>query len=169
MKSELIDMTGQRCGKWTVLRRALPRLRPTKWVCRCDCGTIAGVVGSTLRNKTSTQCLGCRRRIYNTSIEQRWARARTRAKLKNFEFDITAADLENRFKKQQGRCALSYLFIQIEDKTASLDRIDSTKGYLLDNIQWVHKDINNMKMDLSEERFVELCNLVTNYQLTRGE
>lgn len=45
--------------------------------------------------------------------------------------------------------------------TASLDRIDSTKGYTLDNIQWVHKHINVMKMDLDQEYFIKLCKLVT--------
>ena len=40
-----------------------------------------------------------------------------------------------------------------DSKTASLDRIDSSKGYTEDNIQWVHKDVNQMKMDLPEQRF----------------
>ena len=42
-------------------------------------------------------------------------------------------------------------------QTASLDRIDSTKGYSKDNIQWVHKDINCMKMDFSQQYFIDLC------------
>ena len=46
--------------------------------------------------------------------------------------------------------------------TASLDRIDSSKGYTIDNIQWLHKDINKMKWDFSQEKFLELCKKIVN-------
>ena len=41
-------------------------------------------------------------------------------------------------------------------KDASLDRIDSSKGYLVDNIEWVHKDVNKAKMALSKEDFLQM-------------
>jgi hypothetical protein len=41
--------------------------------------------------------------------------------------------------------------------TASLDRIDSTLGYVTGNVQWVHKSVNHMKSDTPEEEFVEWC------------
>ena len=44
--------------------------------------------------------------------------------------------------------------------TASLDRIDSTKDYTLDNVQWVHKDINRMKNVYTQEYFIEMCKRV---------
>ncbi len=44
--------------------------------------------------------------------------------------------------------------------TASLDRIDSTKGYTLDNIQWIHKDLNKMKMNFANDYFIKTCKLV---------
>lgn len=37
----------------------------------------------------------------------------------------------------------------------SLDRVDSSKGYIRGNIQWVTKRINWMKGDLSMEEFLE--------------
>jgi hypothetical protein len=46
--------------------------------------------------------------------------------------------------------------------TASIDRIDSSKGYIEGNIQWVHKDINFMKRTYSQEYFVQMCKLVSN-------
>jgi len=51
-------------------------------------------------------------------------------------------------------------FWEREDRaktTASLDRIDSTKGYTLDNIQWVHKTLNRLKMNLDNQEFIEWC------------
>lgn len=47
-----------------------------------------------------------------------------------------------------------------EEQTASLDRIDSSKGYIPGNVQWVHKDVNKMKLALSEKRLLELCTLI---------
>lgn len=91
---------------------------------------------------------------------------------RGFEFCITIEDMWNKFLEQDKKCALTGLPLNMErnykmwkkDKevmTASLDRIDSTKGYTLDNIQWVHKHINVMKMDLDQEYFIKLCKLVT--------
>lgn len=45
----------------------------------------------------------------------------------------------------------------------SKDRIDSNKGYVEGNVQWVCKEINFMKHALSESRFIELCKLVYLY------
>lgn len=41
--------------------------------------------------------------------------------------------------------------------TASLDRIDSSKGYIEGNVQWVHKYVNVMKWDFSMEEFLDIC------------
>ena len=45
------------------------------------------------------------------------------------------------------------------DATASLDRIDSSKGYIKGNVQWVHKNINYMKQEMTNEEF--LVNFIT--------
>jgi len=45
--------------------------------------------------------------------------------------------------------------------TASLDRIDCNKSYSIENIQWVHKDVNIMRNAYSIDRFVEICKLVS--------
>lgn len=94
------------------------------------------------------------------------------AKQRNFEFSISIEDIWNLFLKQNRKCALSgvELFFGQNDKahksgitTASLDRIDSNKGYTIDNIQWVHKWINLMKQDMHDVEFIDWCKLVTNY------
>lgn len=53
-RQALIDMTGQRFGRWTVLEHA----GGTRWLCRCDCGTEKPVSGDTLRSGRSKSC-GC--------------------------------------------------------------------------------------------------------------
>ena len=44
--------------------------------------------------------------------------------------------------------------------TMSLDRIDNNKGYIEENVQWVHKDINMMKRIYSQDYFIYMCKLV---------
>lgn len=44
----------------------------------------------------------------------------------------------------------------------SLDRIDSSKGYEIGNVQWVTKYINWAKNDLSQKDFIDLCIAVAN-------
>jgi hypothetical protein len=35
-----------------------------------------------------------------------------------------------------------------------------TKGYILENVQWVHKDVNFLKKNLSMPYLYYLCNLI---------
>lgn len=63
LKHGLIDLTGLKFGRWTVLnyegRRKEPRGRfTTLWHCRCDCGNEKIITGSSLRNGLSLSC-GC--------------------------------------------------------------------------------------------------------------
>ena len=55
-----INIIGQRFGKWTVLDQSPQRGAggTIKWICKCDCGTIKNVDGTSLRNGKSTNC-GC--------------------------------------------------------------------------------------------------------------
>jgi hypothetical protein len=45
--------------------------------------------------------------------------------------------------------------------TASLDRIDSSKGYIEGNVQWIHKHINKMKNNFNESYFIEICKKIS--------
>lgn len=61
--AKFVDLTGERFGKWTVLRRGQDgtdkRGYPVvRWVCKCDCGTVREVIGSTLKSGRSKSC-GC--------------------------------------------------------------------------------------------------------------
>lgn len=90
------------------------------------------------------------------------------AKRRGIIFEITIDDMWNKFKEQNGKCALSGLDIKFPSfgekatkQTASLDRINSDIGYIKENIQWLHKDVNKMKWELDQDRFLYLCKLIT--------
>jgi hypothetical protein len=87
---------------------------------------------------------------------------------RGFDFLVSIENLWSLFLKQNKKCALSGQFLILskgrrhEVGTASLDRIDSSKGYYIENIQWVHKDVNIMKGDFSQEYFIKLCHAIAN-------
>ena len=60
-----IDMTGQVCGRLTVIERAqhseYVRSRGAAWICRCECGQVVEVYGRSLRRGDTSSC-GCLRR-----------------------------------------------------------------------------------------------------------
>ena len=73
--------------------------------------------------------------------------------------------MDNIFQQQDKRCKYTKMELVFETHgkkgNASLDRIDSNKGYIKSNLQWVHKDVNRMKWDISHEGFIKICKLIT--------
>jgi hypothetical protein len=93
-----------------------------------------------------------------------WSNMISNAKLRNLLLDVTPDDIYEQYIKQNKRCALTGqdLILSFDTKlnTISVDRIDSSIGYIKSNIQIVHKLINQCKMDLSDESFYSLCKAV---------
>jgi len=90
------------------------------------------------------------------------------ANIRGYEFNISKDEIWDLFLKQDKKCAYSGVeLIMIgpkkTDRTASLDRIDNNKGYVINNVQWIHKDINFMKSDKDEKTFINICRLVSEY------
>lgn len=48
---QLIDLSGRRFGRLTVIKRAESNRKEVYWVCQCDCGNIKTVRGSLLTTK----------------------------------------------------------------------------------------------------------------------
>lgn len=61
-------------------------------------------------------------------------------------------------------CALSGwpLSYNNQKTTASLDRIDSSKPYSIDNVQWVHTMVNMCKNKYPQEMFIQMCRDISN-------
>lgn len=97
-----------------------------------------------------------------------WNRAIKGARVRNLEFAVSIKQGWGLFVKQNRKCALSgeYIFFPSKTKsprTASLDRIDSTKGYIDDNVQWIHKRFQKMKWSSHQKDFIKDCKLVAEY------
>jgi hypothetical protein len=59
MGRKLINLIGNTYGYLTVFE-LVPESSPTKWICKCDCGNVATVLGFLLKNGTTQSC-GCYR------------------------------------------------------------------------------------------------------------
>lgn len=99
----------------------------------------------------------------------KWCVIRRNAKKRNIDLNIDIEFAGKLLELQNNKCALSGLEIsmikksgkvEIKDVTASLDRIDSNRGYEENNVWWLHKDVNLIKSDLSLIEFLGLCKLV---------
>jgi hypothetical protein len=180
--SKLIDLTNKKFNNLTVIRRSSSsRNGITTWECKCACGNQCFVSSDHLTRKSEpVKSCGCLSRLYGPNHKdwkgvglisgQWWTRVARGANGEKgrapMELTIDMEYAWRLFKKQKEKCALSGIEIYFPkhgfDKgTASLDRIDSLKGYVRGNVQWVHKDVNKMKNALDQEYFINMCSLIT--------
>jgi hypothetical protein len=152
------------------------------WRCRCDCGTYKEIRQEVLGTRTNSCGCNAFPPSVNSSDHHFWsgyeeisgtylADIRRKAEDAGRVFAVSPEFLWALYLKQNRRCRLSGLPIRFSagrkergSQTASLDRIDSSKNYTEDNVQWVHKKINIMKNVFPQDEFIEMCRLVTSNQ-----
>jgi hypothetical protein len=179
------DLTGRKFGHLTAVRPTGERgPRGIVWRVECDCGTVlercATVLTAGRRRVTQIQascgCAGKRNRspMYKgvgdlSSTKFRGLKAS--AKHRGHQFRISIQYAWDLYVAQEGHCALTGEAITLSPSrtekgasTASLDRIDSSKGYVRGNVQWVRVEINYMKHSLSMKDFVVWCRRVASHQ-----
>lgn len=92
------------------------------------------------------------------------------AKKRKIEFDISIEDVLKVYLDQGKVCSLSGIPIgwtmMGKSHNISIDRIDSNKGYYIDNIQLVYPKINMMKFTYSQDEFIDMCKLVSNHTMS---
>lgn len=169
------NLEGQQFGQWTVLKYGGIIKNNSYWYCRCSCGFEKLVKAQYLINGTSTKCQQCafhKRENLNTICKTHWKIIKYNANKRNILFNVTKEQCYDLIINQNFKCALSGVDLylskneseHLEGKTtASLDRIDSNKGYEIGNLQWLHKDINIMKHTFDQEYFIKVCNNIVNY------
>jgi len=171
---------GKRFGSLVAVKEERNESGYAGWECLCDCGNVCFSATSSLifgkqgcwecRNKTISQK---KWRGYGEISGEFWSRIKKHAMTREYDFEISIEQGWDLFLEQKRKCALSGVELMFyrgrADRgkiTASLDRIDSSKGYMMDNVQWVHKKINILKMDWPQEEFIEWCRKVADYVVT---
>ena len=175
------DLTGQTFGELTVAGvHSKTRNGHYRYLCKCSCGNTHTPLGTHLLSGKITHC-GCKKAKgkqsacwtgYEEISGDYWYAHVTRSAngtkgRRELDCNITKEYMWDLFIKQNRKCALSGLELSFpktnEDQsyTASIDRIDSSLGYIEGNVQWVHKDINMMKNKYNQEYFIQMCKLIS--------
>ncbi len=99
-----------------------------------------------------------------------WVSVKNSAKVRGIDFDLKIEDAWDLFLSQGATCYYSGLPLALrksvldKEGNASIDRIDSSKGYTLSNICWCDYRVNKSKWKLPVSEFVEWCDMITNFQ-----
>lgn len=151
MRATLIDLTGQRFGRLTVVTqaKALPSGR-ARWECRCDCGGSGAYQSDYLRNGRTRSC-GCLRAEmvarrnrdeaphgkHGSGVYKTW-----RAMIGRCEHPGNASFVRYGARGitvcDRWRQSFPDFYADMGDRPEgrSLDRIDNDKGYEPGNCRW---------------------------------
>lgn len=150
-----------------------------RWYKPCFvCGTEQSYLRKTYATESflkKKSCKSCANKIPESNGHKGWVKDVLRfsfigkykinAAIRNIEWNISNDYLADLLIEQDFKCKLSGWSIdatKISNNTASLDRIDSSKGYEKGNVQWVHKMVNMCKQNYSQEDFIKMCKAITN-------
>jgi hypothetical protein len=158
---------GGKYKEWTVLEQTVNKSRNIVYLCECSCGNRGYQSASDLLNPDRCfSCIKCSKRqekqCYKTFNVAKYNKYERSAKTRNIEFAVSIEYLWNQFKKQKQICAITGDYLPDINK-ASLDRIDSKKGYVEGNVQWVTIQANKSKHILSMEELYDFCKKVLNH------
>lgn len=163
---KLIDLTGKRFGRLTVIERGEDYIlrtgqRTPRWVCVCDCGKVTLVRGTHLKSGSSTSC-GCLR-------EERAIQSLTTHNHRHHRLYGVLCNIKNRCYNENVKCFKNYGGRGISmceewrnnfesffnwamssgyDPDApfmqcTIDRIDVDGNYEPDNCRWVDAKTQN--------------------------
>jgi hypothetical protein len=90
---------------------------------------------------------------------------------KHFDKEILPEELLTIWENQNGKCIYTGVSLVLpfsnryskvtKNYKASIDRIDSTKPYAIDNVQFVSITINNLKSDMPEADVNEFLSIIS--------
>lgn len=162
---------------------------------KCICGTIETATKHGLsqsKNRDTYCCSVCRKN--KTSEWAKWhsvkyidpieakcsvlhSNYRSRAKRKNWEFNLTFQEFKNlvlsncyycnlepnkcRLDRAKSRKGISRIYFN------GIDRIDSNKGYIINNVVSCCEDCNKAKRNLSNKQFLELIKRIYEFRNLR--
>lgn len=122
-----------------------------------------GKLCKSCSNKLTDNC----HRGWHRGVRVSWFnKFRAGAIVRNIDWSLTVDDVADLMADQDGKCALTGWDIEFPESghpqsaPASIDRIDSKKGYVKGNVQLLTRHVNMMKQAYDNEYFIEVCRAV---------
>lgn len=124
-------------------------------------------------------CKKCSNRLPENNAHKGWhkdvlrlsfvRKYKVNAAIRGIDWDVDNDYLADLLINQEFKCAMTgwdITALNVGNNTASLDRIDSDKGYIEGNVQWVHKMVNMCKQQYTKEEFLNMCEAITKHKLS---
>jgi hypothetical protein len=171
-----IDMTGQRFNRLFVESLAYQKDGKYYWNVVCDCGTKKVIAGYKLRTKNTQSC-GCLQKenrlqpFGDATFNQIWHNYKYSSKNRNIDFCLQKDDVRNLIQQNCFYCGIEpYQVVKSNCNNGDtvyngIDRIDSSKGYTLDNCVPCCGRCNVAKLAMPREEFLEWIERVYNYSI----
>ncbi len=161
--NEMVEVTQREDGRWT---KPCPECGEIQDYLRKSYAIESAKLNKVCKSCSNKNTENSHRGFYHLIRLSWFHKVKTCAETRGLVFDITLDDVWFLYVAQEGKCSLSGMPIGWAEvsslHTASIDRIDSGKGYINSNIQLLHKDVNMMKQSFSQEYFVEVCKAISN-------
>ena len=164
--SKLIDLEGQRFGKWVVSTRAKNTNQgQARWECVCECGNVSTVAGQSLREGKSTRCSRCvghetskrltthgdARTGGHTRLFNIWLHMKYRCSKENNSdyrwYGARGISVCNDWERDYSvfkQWALENGY----QEHLTIERSDNDKGYNPDNCEWITQSENSRRRNL---------------------
>jgi hypothetical protein len=172
LNDQVIDLTGEKYGRLTVVSRVVTGKPGVKWLCRCDCGKEKIVSTGSLRHSGTRSC-GCLKREWSDKSALRlreyqikklpfgesqfnslFKQYRAQAAQRGFDFSLKPEDCRKMFQSVCEYCGKEPSQIYRGSRSHGyyvyngIDRKDPLKGYLLENCVAACKLCNYAKRNL---------------------
>ncbi len=165
-----LDLTGKIFHYFTVDSFNCVKNRKTQWNCTCKCGKKAVVEGRLLTSGNTKSC-GCWHKEYLTKIKTNgrvtadhniYCKYRHESKKGNVEFNLNNYEFSKIVHSNCHHCGTEPSRVYSSNKKYhgdklhnGIDRVDSSKGYIIGNVVPCCYQCNSMKLDYSVGDFLK--------------
>lgn len=160
------NLIGKRFGKLVVLHQlARPTGKPARWACVCDCGKEHTAITHLLISGKVTRCrkcafadIGYAKRVPDRAFRLVLRSYQKSARHKDHEFVLSSNEFRSLITQDCHYCGEppSRIVKRVEDQIVcnGLDRMDSSRGYTMDNCVPCCTRCNMIKRDMPYQEFV---------------
>lgn len=169
MPAPIVDRTGKKYNNWTVLRFAGKGKagKHARWWAICDCGREAEVSGGDLHKRRNHHCRECSPGKPEKPGKRGslYSHYRNSAHRRGHEFNISLEDFTILVGKNCQYCGTEpgQSMRGRKLKHNGIDRVDNSKGYVLENCVPCCGLCNRMKHALGIHTFLEHVSRIANY------